>query len=57
MHQKFAVIDRSLVFTGSYNWTRAADHLNDENLLMFRNAAALAEEYRREFFSLWGRKS
>jgi mitochondrial cardiolipin hydrolase len=57
MHQKFAVIDRKLVFTGSYNWTRAADNLNDENLLLFRDAAALAEEYRRAFVALWGRKS
>src|SRR5262245_11699904 len=36
MHQKFAVIDRRIVFTGSYNWTRSADSLNDENLLLFR---------------------
>ena len=57
MHQKFAVIDRALVFTGSYNWTRAADRFNDENLLMFRDASALAEEYRREFYNLWGRRS
>jgi len=57
MHQKFAVIDRKLVLTGSYNWTRAADNLNDENLLLFRDAGALAEEYRRAFLGLWGRKS
>jgi len=57
MHQKFAVIDRKLVFTGSYNWTHAADNLNDENLLLFRDAGALAEEYRKAFFNLWGRKS
>jgi phosphatidylserine/phosphatidylglycerophosphate/cardiolipin synthase-like enzyme len=57
MHQKFAVIDRKLVFTGSYNWTNAADNLNDENLLLFRDAGALAEEYRKTFFNLWGRKS
>src|SRR5262247_297098 len=31
MHQKFAVIDRKIVFTGSYNWTRSADNVNDEN--------------------------
>src|SRR5262249_23951007 len=30
MHQKFAVIDRKIVFTGSYNWTRSADNANDE---------------------------
>ena len=56
MHQKFAVIDRNLLFTGSYNWTRSADNLNDENLLLFRNAGALAEEYRKTFVALWGRK-
>ncbi len=56
MHQKFAVIDRSIVLTGSYNWTVAADNFNDENLLVFRDAGALAEEYRREFFRLWERK-
>ena len=56
MHQKFAVIDRTIVFTGSYNWTRAAETLNDENLLFFRNAAPLAEEYRNLFLRLWERK-
>ena len=56
MHQKFAVIDRRIVFTGSYNWTRSADNLNDENLLLFRDAGQLAEEYRSVFFRLWERK-
>jgi len=56
MHQKFAVIDRKVVFTGSYNWTRAAETLNDENLLFFLDAAPLAEEYRAMFFRLWERK-
>jgi len=57
MHQKFAVIDRRIVFTGSYNWTRSADTLNDENLLLFRDAGPLAEEYRKAFVQLWERKS
>ena len=57
MHQKFAVIDRKNLFTGSYNWTNAAENLNHENLLMFRNAGPLADEYRRIFFQLWERKS
>jgi phosphatidylserine/phosphatidylglycerophosphate/cardiolipin synthase-like enzyme len=56
MHQKFAVIDRKIVFTGSYNWTRSADNTNDENLLWFRDAGPLAEEYRKVFFQLWERK-
>jgi len=56
MHQKFAVIDRKIVFAGSYNWTRAAETANDENLLLFRDAGALAEEYRKAFARLWERK-
>lgn len=56
MHQKFAVIDRSVVVAGSYNWTYAAENSNDENLLLFREAAPLAEEYRRAFLRLWERK-
>jgi len=56
MHQKFAVIDRRVVFTGSYNWTYSADRLNDENLLLFRDAGPLAEEYRKAFLHLWERK-
>lgn len=57
MHQKFAVLDRSAILTGSYNWTHAADRLNDENLLLFRDAGLLAEEYRRIFVQLWERKN
>jgi len=53
MHQKFAVMDHKVVLTGSYNWTVAADRWNDENLLFFRDAGPLAEEYRQEFFRLW----
>jgi phosphatidylserine/phosphatidylglycerophosphate/cardiolipin synthase-like enzyme len=56
MHQKFAVIDRRIVLTGSYNWTYSADNRNDENLLMFRDASPLAEEYRKTFLQLWERK-
>ncbi len=53
MHQKFAVIDRKVILTGSYNWTASAENFNDENLLLFRDAGPLAEEYRKEFFRLW----
>jgi phosphatidylserine/phosphatidylglycerophosphate/cardiolipin synthase-like enzyme len=56
MHQKFAIIDRRSVFTGSYNWTQSAESLNDENLLLFREAGPLAEEYRKVFLQLWERK-
>lgn len=57
MHQKFAIVDNQIVFTGSYNWTHSADTVNDENLLVFRDAAPLAEEFRKIFVRLWERKS
>jgi len=56
MHQKFAVIDRKTVLTGSYNWTHSAEKANDENLLLFREAGPLADEYRQAFMRLWERK-
>ena len=56
MHEKFAVIDRKVVLTGSYNWSVAADNFNDENLLLFHDAGPLAEEYRQEFLRLWQKK-
>jgi phosphatidylserine/phosphatidylglycerophosphate/cardiolipin synthase-like enzyme len=57
MHQKFAVIDRKIIFAGSYNWTYSAESFNDENLLLFRDAGPLAEEYRKVFLKLWERKT
>ena len=57
MHQKFAVIDRKVIFAGSYNWTYSAETSNDENLLLFRDAGPLAEEYRKAFLRLWERKA
>lgn len=56
MHQKFAVIDHKVVLTGSYNWTVSADKFNDENLLIFRDAGPLADDYRKEFLRLWEKK-
>ncbi len=55
MHNKFAVIDRSIVITGSYNWTVTAERVNHENLLIFSNAPKVAEAYLREFNRLWNR--
>jgi phosphatidylserine/phosphatidylglycerophosphate/cardiolipin synthase-like enzyme len=44
-HNKVMVIDRKTVITGSYNFTRAAEEKNAENLLIVESAK-LAEEYR-----------
>jgi phosphatidylserine/phosphatidylglycerophosphate/cardiolipin synthase-like enzyme len=43
-HNKVMVIDHFLVLTGSFNFTKAAEESNAENLLLI-NDAALAKEY------------
>ena len=53
MHHKYAVIDHSVVITGSFNWTVSAEKRNDENLLIFRSAPKLAGAYERNFEKLW----
>lgn len=53
MHQKFVVVDRVTIASGSYNWTHSADKFNHENLLIFRSAGPLANEFRGEFLRLW----
>lgn len=55
MHHKFAVIDRKVVITGSYNWTAYAEKYNDEDCLIFTDAQELAELYVKKFFKLWER--
>jgi phosphatidylserine/phosphatidylglycerophosphate/cardiolipin synthase-like enzyme len=42
------VIDQALVITGSFNFTRAAETRNAENLLLIRDPA-LAAAYGRNF--------
>mgnify|MGYP001272387769 CR=1 FL=1 len=35
MHHKYAIFDKTSTLTGSYNWTRSADHHNEENFLVY----------------------
>lgn len=48
MHNKFAVIDRQEVWTGSMNYTTTEAYLNNNNLLRLRSSQ-LAENYTKEF--------
>ena len=52
MHHKFCVIDKSVVLTGSFNWTDQAVNHNQENLLFIENKD-LALKYSNEFEKLW----
>jgi phosphatidylserine/phosphatidylglycerophosphate/cardiolipin synthase-like enzyme len=44
-HSKVLVIDSSMVMTGSFNFTTAAEEQNAENLLLITDAPALAKAY------------
>jgi cardiolipin hydrolase len=52
MHDKFAIIDKRLVITGSFNWTVQAVLNNQENLL-FISEPSIANRYLFEFNKLW----
>ena len=52
MHSKFAVIDDLVVITGSYNWTKSADTINDENLLVIVSHQ-IAVAFDQEFGRVW----
>lgn len=47
-HNKVMVIDGKVVITGSFNFTKAAEESNAENLLVIRDAG-LAEKYIRNW--------
>jgi len=52
MHHKFAVLDNSVVITGSFNWTMQAVKFNQENILFYENKM-IAGQYTKEFDRLW----
>ncbi len=52
MHHKVIIIDRSIVITGSYNFSNSAETSNDENLVIIHSADAAAEfmsEFQRVY--------
>ena len=53
MHDKFMVIDDVNVETGSFNYTRAAEEKNAENVFLLRNDTAVAKQYMGEWNRLW----
>jgi len=53
MHHKLMIIDRSIVITGSYNFTASAEDRNDENLLIVYSAE-IANLYLQEFQRVFG---
>lgn len=51
-HNKVMVIDRTIVITGSFNFTNSASTRNAENFLVLRSAD-LAEKYSQQWQHHW----
>lgn len=47
-HNKIMIIDGTFVFTGSFNFTKAAEESNAENLVLIQNPA-IAAQYTRNW--------
>jgi phosphatidylserine/phosphatidylglycerophosphate/cardiolipin synthase-like enzyme len=48
MHDKVAIIDGHIVITGSFNWSRAANEANRENLIVI-DSSMVASSYEQNF--------
>lgn len=49
MHNKFCVIDRRVVMTGSYNWSYRAEKNNHENIVITTDDFELADQFIAQF--------
>lgn len=52
MHHKFAIFDGARLLNGSYNWTRSASTVNEENLVLSAEPM-LVRRFQDEFDALW----
>ena len=52
MHHKFSIVDQRIAFTGSYNWTYAAQNNNQENIVITTNYT-IVHQFIDEYQSLW----
>ena len=52
MHNKMAILDNSVVITGSFNWTNQAVNKNQENIL-FLEDKNIANQYTQYYNELW----
>jgi phosphatidylserine/phosphatidylglycerophosphate/cardiolipin synthase-like enzyme len=52
MHHKVMIIDKEVVITGSFNFTKSANDNNDENIIIIRSKA-VAQAYLDEFAKMY----
>lgn len=54
MHNKYMIIDGSVLVTGSYNWSAAAEDSNFENAVFIQGSATI-QEFVDDFNKIWGK--
>ena len=52
MHHKFAIVDNTILITGSFNWTMQAVMGNKENIIV-TSEPLLLQPFVEEFKKLW----
>ena len=52
MHHKFIIVDNTILFTGSYNFTNDAERNNYENVIK-TDIPEIVAAYREEFNRVW----
>ena len=52
MHHKFCIVDKEILLTGSYNWTKSAADRNQENILVTEDFK-MVKAYLNEYEKLW----
>ena len=52
MHHKFCIIDRKILYNGSYNWTYSAEIKNKENTIKHTRSTKLISDFHNEFMFL-----
>lgn len=52
IHHKFCIIDKKLLYTGSYNWTYYAENRNYENILKIEKDISIITAFSQEFEKL-----
>lgn len=52
MHHKFCIIDDTILYNGSYNWTYYAEKINRENIVRHTDNVILIKDFKNEFESL-----
>ena len=57
MHNKYIIVDNISVETGSFNYTKAAENGNAENVITLYDNPVVAEQYSKNWQLLWEESS